>query len=156
MKHDGLAWPIRLATIAAVIALCTAAFAAERQMNVRQGPETVFDRPVGELMPQLVNARATGQNGRVGGELVFWGYQLADGSTSYLFACAQIPGIDCEERITKICPVLTEVQARAEYHGEVVRRSCREVCIAAPGDLRPCCDDRPQQSPLAIGLVSCR
>jgi hypothetical protein len=142
--------------VAAIVAGGAAALAAERQMNVRQGPETVFDRPVEQLIPQLQGARATNQNGRVGGELVFWGYQLADGGSAYLFACAPIGSVNCEERISAICPVFTEVMTRSEYAGQVIRRNCREVCVSAPGDLRPCCTDTAAQSPLQIGLVSCR
>jgi opacity protein-like surface antigen len=158
MRHVRMIWPVRVMLIAAVIAVCAVAFAfaAERQMNVRHGPETVFDQPVAELMPQLADAQATGENGRIGGELVFWGYRMADGSTSWLFACALVSGVDCEERIPRICPVQTEVQARGEYVGKVIHRSCREVCTVSPGDMRPCCDDRAHQTPLAIGLVTCR
>jgi hypothetical protein len=58
----------------------------ERQMNVRQGPDAVFDRPVGELLPILAGSRETGENGRVGNELVFWGFELADGRQAFLFA----------------------------------------------------------------------
>ena len=37
-------------------------------MNVRQGPETVFEQPPAEIFPALVDANATGENGRVGSE----------------------------------------------------------------------------------------
>ena len=48
-------------------------------MGLRQEPSTVFSEPVERLVPELEGATATGQNGRVGGELVFWGYKLRDG-----------------------------------------------------------------------------
>ena len=51
----------------------------ERQMNVSQGPDSVFNTDVSEIMPRLKGATATNENGRVGNELVFWGYRLADG-----------------------------------------------------------------------------
>ena len=58
-------------------------------MKVKQGPETVFDRPPAEILPALAGAKATGENGRVGPELVFWGYEHDDGRRVFFFACAQ-------------------------------------------------------------------
>ena len=76
----------------------------ERQMNVRQGPETVFDRPPAEILPALAGAKATGENGRVGSELVFWGYEQNDGRRVFFFACALRPDFDCATRVPAICP----------------------------------------------------
>lgn len=131
---------------------------AERQMNVRQGPETVFDQPVGEILPELAGATATGENGRVGNELVFWGYELADRRPVYFFACALLlGGAECEQRVPAICPAgrITNVLRTEEHAGTVLRRRCREACVAAPGALRPCCTDRPERTEFSIGLVQC-
>src|ERR1043165_9663545 len=86
--------------IALIVALCAAGAAlgrkpVKRQLGVRQGPEKVFDVPVTEIVPALAGAQPTGVNGRVGGELVFWGYALADGRKSNLFACALLADVDC-------------------------------------------------------------
>ena len=106
-------------------------------------------------MPRLTGASPTGENGRVGGELVFWGYRLADDTPVYFFACALLPHVSCEERIAAICPTRTTVLEQAEHTGEAVRRRCREVAIAAPGDVRPGCTTATFEAPLAIGLVTC-
>ena len=47
-----------------------------RTMGVTQGPETVFEQAPGDFIPELGGARPTGENGRVGYELVFWGYDV--------------------------------------------------------------------------------
>lgn len=127
----------------------------ERQMNVRQGPETVFDRPPAEILPALTGARATGENGRVGPELVFWGYEQGDGRRVFFFACAPRPDLDCAARVPAICPVTTTVLETRETSGTQVRRNCRNVAVAAPGDTRPGCEDRDESTNLAVGLVSC-
>ena len=126
-----------------------------RQMNVRQGPETVFDRPPAEIFPALEGAAATGENGRVGSELVFWGYEQRDGRRLFLFACAVAPDLDCAARIPAICPSTTTVLETREMSGNAVRRNCRSVAVSAPGDLRPGCEDRLESASLAVGLVSC-
>ena len=127
----------------------------ERQMNVRLGPETVFDRPPAEIFPTLEGATATGENGRVGSELVFWGYEQRDGRRVFLFACAVRPDFDCAARVPAICPVTTTVLETREASGKTVRRDCRRVGVVAPGDTRPGCDDRVEDASLAVGLVSC-
>lgn len=127
----------------------------ERQMNVRQGPDAVFDRPPAEIIPALAGATATGENGRVGNELVFWGYRQPDGRRVFFFACAQRPGFDCGARVPAICPVTTNVLATSEAAGNTVHRSCRSVAVTSPGEVRPGCDDRLQNADLAVGLVSC-
>jgi hypothetical protein len=127
----------------------------ERQMNVTQGPELVFTRPPADIMPALAGATATGENGRIGSELVFWGYRQADGRRVFFFACAPKPNFDCKERVLAVCPLATTVLATDEESGTVVRRTCRNVTVAVPGDLRPGCEDRVESVPMAVGLVSC-
>jgi hypothetical protein len=136
-------------------ALVSIAAAQERTMNVRQGPETVFAQPVEQILPELVGARATDENGRVGGELVFWGYRLADGRPAFFFACAQLPDVDCGARVQLICPDRTTVLATSEASGAMLRRECRPVAFAAPGDTRPGCVDNVDTAPLQVGLVTC-
>jgi hypothetical protein len=55
----------------------------------------VFSEPIDTLLPELEGATATGENGRVGPELVFWGYRLGDGRPAFLFACAPREGVNC-------------------------------------------------------------
>jgi hypothetical protein len=150
----------RLAIWAATLGAVLGAWAQEeipaRQMNVQQGPETVFDRPPAEILPALAGATATGENGRVGAELVFWGYQQRDGRRVFFFACAREPDLDCAARTLAICPTTTTVLETTEASGTAVRRSCRTFSVSAPGNLRPGCDDRLDGSAsLAVGLVSC-
>lgn len=146
----------------ALVLGCAGAFCAasqeptpERQMNVTQGPEVVFTRPATDILPALAGATATGENGRIGTELVFWGYRQADGRRVFFFACAPKPDFDCGERVLAVCPVATTVLATGEENGTVVRRTCRNVAVAVPGDLRPGCEDRVESVPMAVGLVSC-
>jgi hypothetical protein len=127
----------------------------QRVMNVTQGPETVFAEPVATILPTLVGARATGENGRVGSDLVFWGYERADGRQVFMFACATGPETNCAERVPAICLNSTTVLEQSEAPGTVVRRQCRNVAVAGPGDLRPGCDDRTESIPIAVGLVAC-
>lgn len=151
-------------TVIAVLASCMTSGAVaqdeapvipERQMNVRQGPETVFDRPPAEILPALAGARATGENGRVGPELVFWGYEQGDGRRVFFFACAPRPDLDCAVRVPAICPVTATVLETREASGTQVRRNCRNIAVSGPGDLRPGCEDRDESTNLAVGLVSC-
>ena len=81
---------------------------------------------------RLAGAKATGENGRVGPELVFWGYEQADGRRVFFFACAQRPDFDCATRVPAICPATTTVLETRETSGTLVRRNCRNVAIAAP------------------------
>lgn len=127
----------------------------QRQMTVKQGPDKVFDRPPAEILPALTGAKQTGENGRVGPELVFWGYSQPDGRRVFFFACALRPEFDCATRVPAICPVTTTVLETLETSGTLVRRNCRNVAVAGAGDLRPGCDDRPQTATLSVGLVSC-
>jgi hypothetical protein len=144
----------RLAFALAVIAAGSLG-AQERNTNVTQGPEAVFDRPVTEIVPTLESATASGVNGRVGNELVFWGYELADGRPVYFFACMKSADVDCAQRIESICTTTTTVLESTETNGKIVRRTCREVTTAAPGDTRPGCSDKVEDVALAVGLVSC-
>ena len=140
-----------------LIALGAAAAAAqERIMNVTQGPDTVFDRPVDELMTELAGATATGVNGRVGNELVFWGFELADGRDVYFYACAMREGVDCEARSNAICIGRTEALRRIETAGQVRHLRCSEVATVGVGDVRPGCTDRVQDDNLHAGLVQCQ
>jgi hypothetical protein len=127
----------------------------ERTMNVRQGPESVFGKPAAEILPALVGATATGENGRVGRELVFWGYRQSDGRAVFLFACAPEANVDCMARVPAICPNGTTVLETGEASGNVVRRVCRNVAVATPGDRRPGCADRLESITMAVGLVTC-
>ena len=132
-----------------------AARADEREMNVRQGPDTIFDRPVTEIMAELSDAEATGENGRVGNELVFWGYELADGRQAFFFACAMIPSIDCDERRRSVCLGDATLIRSAQARGKVRHVVCRPVTVVGVGDLRPGCTSTDSASDLAVGLVQC-
>src|SRR5688572_22183707 len=128
---------------------------ARREMNVRQGPESVFDRPPAEILPALAGAKATGENGRVGPELVFWGYEYDDGRRVFFFACAIRPEVDCAARVPVICPATTTVLETRDTSGTTVRRSCRNIATVSPGDIRPGCAEQTESATLAVGLVSC-
>lgn len=127
-----------------------------RSMGVTRGPELVFDQPVDAVMPALAGATPTGQNGRVGGELVFWSYRLQDGNDVLLLACAEIAGVDCAARAKLVCPAGTPTTLQtASSSGEVRELQCRAIGQAAPGELRPNCLEDEFSSPLLVGLVSC-
>src|SRR4051812_41863097 len=151
----------RARRIALVVALCAAAFAAlgkepiKRQLGVRQGPEKVFDVPVADIVPALASAKPTGVNGRVGGELVFWGYNLADGRKTNLFACALVADVDCAARVHAVCPAGVKQQESREVSGKMVHRVCRPVATAQPSAARPGCDDDENAANLLVGLVEC-
>jgi hypothetical protein len=144
-----------------VLSLLVAQFVAAqtetpvREMTVTQGPESVFEQAPGEILPALAGARATGENGRVGSELVFWGFERTDGRRVFFFACARRPDFDCAARVPAICPATTTVLETRETDGTLVRRSCRNVSVVSPGEVRPGCADRVENASLAVGLVSC-
>ena len=73
---------------------------------MKQGPETVFDRPPAEILPALAGAKATGENGRVGPELVFWGYRAGR------------------------WPARVFLRVREAARASIVRRACRAICPA--------------------------
>jgi hypothetical protein len=151
----------RARRIAFIVALCAAAGVAlgkeplKRQLGVRQGPEKVFDVPVTEIVPALAGAKPTGVNGRVGGELVFWGYSLADGRKTNLFACAPLADVDCATRVQLVCPAGVKQQESREVPGKMVHRVCRPVATSQPSTARPGCDDDEDQANLLVGLVEC-
>lgn len=127
----------------------------ERQMNVRQGPDSVFSETPGQIFPELADATATDQNGRVGNELVFWGYRLADGREVYLVACAMIDEIDCAARESRVCETASRVLSRGASPGLVREINCKSIATAAPGDIRPGCTDTQQSQELAVTLMTC-
>jgi hypothetical protein len=152
---------MRALTLVIVLLSSLAAAAAmsqelERRMNVRLGPETVFAEPVAQIFPALVDAKPTGENGRVGNELVFWGYELADGRDVFLFACALVANVNCAERMPLICTTTTNVLETRELGGTVTQRNCRDIAITSPGDTRPGCTQREQSTPVMAGLASCQ
>jgi len=124
------------------------------EMNVTQGPETVFSRPPTEIFPALAGAQRTKEAGRVGNEMVFWGYQQKSGARVFLFACAQVGEVDCEQRANAVCQSVKVLEMQMES-GNIVRRSCRAFAVAGAGDTRPGCNDHEEMAPLAIGLVTC-
>jgi hypothetical protein len=129
--------------------------AQERSMDVKQAADAVFDSPVASLVPELAGATATGENGRVGRELVFWGYRLGNGRQAFLFACVQKADVNCDERVPRICTARTSVLTTGSANGNVVRRQCGALAAAQSGDVRPGCVDTLESVPLSIGLVSC-
>ncbi|HVY64773.1 MAG TPA: hypothetical protein VHH11_08125 [Gammaproteobacteria bacterium] len=124
------------------------------EMNVTQGPETVFSRAPADLFPALAGAQRTREAGRVGNEMVFWGYRQRDGARVFLFACWPVAGVDCEQRIAAVCPNVKVLQTQTAS-GTTVRRSCRPIALTGPGETRPGCEDREEMPPLSIGLLSC-
>ena len=127
-----------------------------RIMTVSIGPDKVFERPVEEVLPQLSNAVATNNNGRVGNELVFWEYQLVDGQLVNFFACAMLDDVDCEARLPVICPGGGQELNRTLESGVVRQLDCRAVGIGGVGDPRPNCTDDTIQNELLIGLMQCQ
>ncbi|HUF72847.1 MAG TPA: hypothetical protein VMR74_08115 [Gammaproteobacteria bacterium] len=151
--------PIRsfaVAAIAAAVSPATSGEELQRQMNVRQGPDSVFAQAApGEIFPELAGATATGENGRVGNELVFWGYRLADGRDAYLVACAMIDAVDCAARENLVCEDGSTVLSRGTAPGLVRKVSCRSIATVGVGDTRPGCTDTEQTEELAVALMSC-
>jgi hypothetical protein len=141
-----------VATLAA--GLVAAAEPLVPQMNVRQGPETVFSTAPAEIFPALAGAARTQEAGRVGNEMVFWGYEQKGGARLYLFACAESGEINCQQRVEAVCPNVKVLDMQTAS-GNVVRRSCHFVSSSGPGDVRPGCDDHTEMAPLSIGLLSC-
>jgi hypothetical protein len=133
-----------------------AASEPERAMGVTTGPEAVFDRPVADILPQLQGATATNVNGRVGSELVFWGYRSSTGAATNLFACAMMPDVDCEARALNICrDGSARIEQKIIERGNMVKRNCRAVGNVAPGDLHPGCTNKEIQNDLLVGLANC-
>ncbi len=128
---------------------------AEREMNVRQGPEAVFDRPAAQVMGELARARPTGENGRIGNEAVFWGYALDDGRDVFLFACAMLADVDCEQRLDSVCITNGTILRNTSVPGKVRRLQCRALSVGPPGDMRPGCLDTETTYDLTVALVQC-
>jgi hypothetical protein len=146
---------VRLVTLLSALLLVATALAQERSMDVTHKPDTVFSQPVDQVVPALAGATPTNENGRVGGELVFWGYKLADGRPVFLFACAGSETVNCDDRVQMVCLDRTTVLSSNAGGGNIVRRQCRAMVFANPGDTRPGCVDNEETVPLAVGLVSC-
>lgn len=128
----------------------------ERALGVAQGPERVFKRPVAEVATELAGATATGVNGRVGPELVFWTYRLNDGREVLFHACAPVGEVDCALRETRMCARGTPQKLRDyQASGDVRRLDCQAIGTAAPGELRPGCSDFEFESELVVGLSQC-
>jgi len=140
--------------LAAGFAVAAAEAPLVPEMNVTQGPEVVFSQSPADIFPALAGAQRTKEAGRVGNEMVFWGYQQKSGARVFLFACAQVGDVDCEQRVLAMCPSAKVLEMQTAS-GNVVRRSCRAITVTGPGDVRPGCDDREEMAPLSIGLVSC-
>lgn len=147
-----IAGTIALVFIAGVSA---AAWAEEREMNVQEGPEAVFSVPVASIFPVLDTAEATGRNGRVGDELVFWGYRLDDGREVELVACVDTADVDCAARERQVCLGGMQSLARTTAEGLVRRRHCSRIATVAPGELHPGCTDRDSNQDLVVSLVQC-
>ena len=114
-------------------------------------------KPPAEVVPLLAGATPTGENGRVGLELVFWGFKQPGGRDVFLFGCAPAVDVNCEERIALICPAAgtTQVLEQRMDDGTIVQRNCRNLAVAAPGDTRPGCEDRTATAGLLVGVVTC-
>lgn len=153
-------WYLLLRRVVAVLpalglAMDVAAESAERRMNVRQGPETVFAEAPATIFAELAGAVPTGRNGRVGNELVFWGFRLGDGQEVQLTACLMVSGVDCEARLDRVCAGPARTLASAMAPGLVRRIRCRSIANAGVGDRHPGCIDREQPEPLAVNLIQC-
>lgn len=148
---------IRLLAVAAAAATASSSWGnePERQMNVQQGPDAVFAEPPDQIFSELAGATATNENGRIGNELVFWGYRLADGRDAYLVGCAIIDNVDCAEREARVCPTGTQVIARGMSDGLVRELSCKSIATVAPGDTHPGCTDKERSQSVHVSLVSC-
>jgi hypothetical protein len=115
----------------------------------------VFDVPVTEIVPALAGAKPTRVKGRVGGELVFWGYDLADGRRVNLFACALLPDVDCAARVQAVCLAGGDVLESREVPGKMIHRVCRPVSNGLSSTVRPGCNDSENEANLLVGLVHC-
>ena len=150
-RHAALITAISLLLLPALVS----AAEPRREMNVWQGPETVFDQPVSSIIPALEGATPTKQNGRVGNEFVFWGYKLADGARANFYACAAVAGVDCMARREKICTKSMTVLSENMSMGQVQKLNCRVLCLADSPAAIPCCSSAQENSDLQVGLVSC-
>jgi len=147
----------RLASGLALVLAGTAAIAdtPRREMNVTQGPETVFGVPAAEVLPELRDATPTGINGRVGPEFVFWGYRRAPGEEVWMYACPVSERIDCAARKAAICDGAMRVITETTRAGDAVDRRCRSISVAGIGDRRPGCTQREVEAQLLVGIATC-
>jgi hypothetical protein len=124
--------------------------------KVSQGPESVFTQPVSSLFPELSGAARTQDSGKVGDELVYWGYKLADGSSVMLYACAIKDGIDCNERVNGICGTQATSGQSLRTTGRVTHYECKKSCQPElENSARTCCTRTIAPGPVQAGLVSC-
>lgn len=157
LKTAGLLIVLVCAACQPVTAPAPVAREPERLESRIGGPERVFERPIAEMVPALQNANLVGPNGRVGYELVFWAYQLANGQRAMLVACAILPNVDCDMRRAKVCENGTrDTLFTGEQGGEVRYRNCQAIGIAPPGDLTPNCTETEQTQPIQLHLLSCQ
>ena len=152
MKHPG--GLLAVSVIAGAVSTASSQ-EPQRQMNVRQGPDSVFAEAPDQIFPELAGATPTDQNGRVGDEVVFWGYRLADGREAYLVACAMVRDVDCAARERRVCEDGSTVLARGTSPGLVRQVSCRSIATVGVGDIRPGCIDTEQTEELAVALMAC-
>jgi hypothetical protein len=125
-------------------------------MGIKQGPETVFDDSVGEIIPDLIDARETGRNGRVGREMVFWEYRLAGGEQAYFYACAPVKNTDCGHRRQLICGRDMRLISESERSGRISRFRCPISCNSISAGESPCCLEYVEKYTLQTGLVQCQ
>lgn len=143
-------------SLSAIILLTHFPAQAERTMNVTLGPDSVFEREVSEIIPELTGASMTNENGRVGGELVFWGHTLANGSEAYLFACSIQEDVDCQSRMREICPAGSgKLLISVTEPGLMLQRECKSIAFVGAGELRPGCYDDVFNNDMLVGLMQC-
>lgn len=157
LKAAGLALSLACAACQPVALPPPVAAEPQRLVSAVNGPERVFDAPVEDVVPALRGARASGPRGRVGYELVFWGYELGNGQRATLVACAILPDVDCAGRRAKVCesgPGATLFSG--EQGGAVRHRDCRAVGVSPPGEPLPNCTDTERTQPVEIHLLACQ
>lgn len=146
---------LAIAVAAAVSASSSWGNEPERQMNVRQGPDAVFAEPPDQIFSELAGATATNENGRIGNELVFWGYRLEDGRDVFLVGCAKTDNVDCAVREARVCQTETQVIARGTSDGLVRELNCKSIATVGPGDTHPGCTDQERSQSVHVSLVTC-
>lgn len=145
--------------MAACLILCSTLAVSQgeqREMTVTLGPETVFPGPVEDLFSLLSGALATGRNGRVGNEFVFWEFTLPDARAVNLFACAERPEVDCRQRRFAVCPGPFDSLAESIIGGQLRSLDCAAVGVLGIGDLRAGCNDNTREESVFAGVLACR
>lgn len=143
--------------ILAAAAFLTAASAVTYAATVdtlRQGPEAVFDQPLGSIFADLQEAKRTQESGRVGREFVYWGFTLAAGQPVLFYACAITRGVDCGRRSVSLCHKPANVLKTSQTIGRVRHLECRLTCTTDLGS-QNCCSETEAPGPVEAGLVSC-